>query len=131
MDSKPKNCIAISESFQSVLPMADMFMTDYPSTTFLEMLTTDRPILFCGYELTWPWADDWHPSNQEMWSERVAYADGLDEYLGLMRTYFREERFQPVESTNTLLKMFGTHLDDGKSVERAYEFLESLSSSGD
>ena len=62
----------------------------------------------------------------EMWRERVAYAEDLEEFLELLRTYLREERFQPVHSSNTLLKLFGTHLDDGNSTTRAHAFLRSL-----
>ena len=126
-DGRIRNCTVSTAPFTSLIPIADLFVTDYPSTSFLEMLTTDHPILVCGYQLPWPWAPGrWHPSVLEMWQERVAYADGLEEFLELLRTYLREERFQPVRSHNTLLKLFGTHLDDGGSVDRAYTFLESV-----
>lgn len=122
-----ENCTVITEPFVSLLHMADMFISDYPSTSFLEMLTTDRPILFCGEFLTQRWAPGkWHPSVLEMWKERVAYADDLEEFLKMLRIYLREERFQPVQSSNTLLKLFGTHLDDGNSAQRAHDFLKSL-----
>ena len=62
-DRQIPNCIVSTQPLTSLLSVADMFVTDYPSTTFLEMLTTDRPILFCGYQLPWPWAPNkWHPS---------------------------------------------------------------------
>lgn len=122
-----KNVAVITEPFLSVLGMADMFITDFPSTPFVEMLTTDKPILVCGQDFPTPWAPGvWHPSVLEMWKERVAYADDLEGFLDMVRSFIREDRFQPVNSNNTMLKLFGTHLDDGKSVERAYEFLRSL-----
>jgi hypothetical protein len=126
-DWRLKNCMVVDEPFTSLLPLADMFVTDYPATSFLEMLTTDRPILCCGYQLPWPWTPGkWHPSVLEMWRERVVYADDLEEFLELLRTHLREERFQPVGNNNALLKLFGTHLDDGCSAQRAHAFLESL-----
>ena len=126
-DKQLKNVAVITEPFLSLLPMGDMFITDYPALPLLEMLTTDRPILLCGYLQPWPWAPGkWHPSVLDMYKERIAYADDLEEFLELLRTYLREEQFQPVRSENTLLKLFGTHLDDGKSVDRAYAFLEPL-----
>ncbi len=126
-DNQLKNVAVITEPFLSLLPMGDMFITDYPALPLLEMLTTDRPILLCGYLQPWPWAPGkWHPSVLDMYKERIAYADGLEEFLELLRTYLREEQFQSVRSENTLLKLFGTHLDDGKSVDRAYAFLEPL-----
>ena len=104
-----------------------MFITDYPSTSFLEMLTTDRPILFCGHELPKKFdPDKWHPSFLDMWKERVSYAEDLKDFLNLLRTSLREKRFKPVESEDTLLRLFGTHLNDGKSAERAHAFLENL-----
>ena len=129
-DRRLVNCVTMTEPLTSLLPMADMFITDYPTTSFLEMLTTDRPILVCGYQLPRRWAADWHPSVLEMWKERVVYADDLEEFLELLRVHLKEERFQPVQSANTLLKLFGTHLDDGQSVHRAHVFLESLAGAG-
>jgi hypothetical protein len=126
-DRRLKNCVAVIEPFTSLLPIADLFIGDHCSTAFLEMLTTDRPVLFCGHLLPSPWAPGkWHPSLLEMWKERVAYSDQMDAFLESLRSYLREDRFQPVESNNTLLKLFGTHLDDGKSVQRAHDFLKSL-----
>ena len=126
-DQQLKNVSVMTEPFLSLLPMGDMFITDYPALPLMEMLTTDRPILMCGYLQPWPWAPGkWHPSVLDMYKERIAYADGLEEFLEMLRTYLKEERFQPVRSENTLLKLFGTHLDDGKSVDRAYAFLEPL-----
>lgn len=126
-DRHLENCVISTEPFVSMIPMADMFITDYPSTTFFEMLTTDRPILVCGHDLPKKFnPEKWHPSNLDMWKERVVYADDLDEFLNLFRTHLKEERFQAVRSEDTLLRLFGTHLNDCKSAERAHAFLENL-----
>ena len=129
-DRRLANCVTMTEPLTSLLPMADMFITDYPTTSFLEMLTTDRPILVCGHQLPRRWAADWHPSVLDMWKERVVYADDLEKFLDLLRAHLKEERFQAVQSANTLLKLFGTHLDDGQSAHRAHVFLESLAGAG-
>jgi len=127
LDLRPGNCTVTTEPFTTLIPMADMFISDYPSTAFLEMLTTDRPILFCGNLLTQRWAPGkWHPFVLDMWKERVAYSEDLDDFLDLLRTYLQEDRFQSVKSDDTLLKLFGTHLDDGKSAQRAHDFIKSL-----
>ena len=126
-DKKLDNVRILDEPFQSLIGMADLFITDYPSTSFLEMLTTDKPILVCGHDLPKKFDPDrWHPSMLEMWSERVEYSDDLNEFLNLLRSYLRDGRFHPVQSNNMMLKLFGTHLDDGRSIERAYEFLVDL-----
>ena len=126
-DQNLRNCVVITDPFSHLLAMADMFVLDLPSTAFLEALTTDKPILYTGHESPLPWEPlEQHPNILGMWKERIAYADDLEVFLELLRTYLTEERFQPVESENTLLKQYGTHLDDGRSAERAHQFLESL-----
>ncbi len=128
---KIANCRVITEPFGDILPLGDLFVLDFPSTIFLEALTTDRPVLLCGHRLPWKWMPGvWEPAVLEMWRERVAYADDLDEFLELLRRHLKEERFAAVRSSDTLLKLFGTHLDDGKSAERAYRVLQSLHSGG-
>ena len=106
-----------------------MFVIDLPSTTFLEALTTDKPIMVCGASMPWPWTPGvWHPSILDMWQERVEYSDHLNEFCDLLRERLKDGNFEPVHSDNSLLKLFGTHLDDGNSAERAYSFLYSLAS---
>jgi len=128
LDRRLDNCRVITEPFTSVMSMADMFITDSPpSTAFLEMLTTDRPVLVCGSLLTQRWVPGkWHPSVLDMWKERVVYSEDLDEFLDLLRRYLREDKFQAVETYDTLLRLFGTHLDDGNSALRAHDFIASL-----
>jgi len=123
-DEKVTNCVVLTGSFQALMPLADLFVTDYPSTTFLEMLTTDRPILVCGYLFPVPFERSrWHPSLLDMWRKRVVYSDDLHEFLEVLRRFLRERRFNPVVSDNEMLRLFGTHLDDGRSAERAVEEL--------
>lgn len=121
-----KNCVTITDPFSLLIPMADMFITDYPSTSFLEMQTTDKPILVCGHQLPIPMSANWDPSLLDIWQERIAYSDDLEEFTNLLRDYLKNNRFQPVKSENAILKLFGTHLDDGRSVNRAHDFLVSL-----
>jgi hypothetical protein len=114
------NCKVIRQPFRKLLHLADAFVADFPSTSFLEMLTTDRPILFCGHELPQKFnPEKWHPSILPMWKERVLYAEQLDEFLEMLRGFLRKGDFSPVKSSDEMLRLFGTHLDDGKSAERA------------
>ena len=104
-----------------------MFILDVPSTSLLEALTTDRPIILCGYRFPWAWSpNDWHPSILDMWQERVQYEENLREFLDLVRNNLSDGTFKSVNSEDKMLKLFGTYLDDGNSVERTYSFLESL-----
>jgi hypothetical protein len=118
-DEQIANCIVLNASFTSVMSMADMFITDYPSTSFLEMLVTNQPILVCGHLLPFPFGGKWHPSRLEMWIERVKYRDSLQEFTDLLGETLRECDFAPFIGKDKMLHQFGTHLGDGHSAERA------------
>ena len=121
------NSKVLTGSFRELLHLADAFVVDYPSTTFLEMLTTDRPILFCGHKLPVRFnSEKWHPSILPMWQERIMYADDLESFIEMLRSFLREGRFEPVESSDEMLRLFGTHLDDGKSAERAVAAIRDI-----
>ena len=127
----PSNCVVITAPFPSVMAMADMFVIDVASTMFLEMLTTDRPILLCANQLSKKFdPDGWSTGVRAMWDERVAYSNDLEEFIRIMRQYLDQDQIHPVQSNDTLLKRFGTHKNDGASAERAYDFLLSLATSG-
>ena len=124
------NCKVLKGPFRDMVHLADAFVVDYQSTVLLEMLTTDRPILFCGHELPVKFnPDKWHPSILPMWQERIMYAEDLERFLEMLRAFLREGRFESVKSSNEMLRLFGTHLDDGKSAERAVTALKKIVSS--
>ena len=128
-ENGPANCLVITAPFPSVIGMADMFVIDVASTMFLEMLTTNRPILLCAHQLSKKLDPaSWSAEVREMWDERVAYSTDLDEFIQTLRWYLEQDSVNPVRSTNTLLKLFGTHKNDGASADRAHDFLLSLAS---
>jgi len=121
------NCRVITEDFKKLVHLADAFVLDYPSTTLLEALTTNRPILFCGHALPMRFnREKWHPSILPMWKERVLYAEHLDEFLEMLRDFLRKGDFSPVKSSDEMLRLFGTHLNDGRSAERAVAELKKI-----
>ena len=120
-DEDIRNCVVLNNKFTDLVPIADFFITDYPSTTFLEMLTTERPILLCGHLLPFPFGPNWHPSQLAMWQERVEYGDTLEKFITLLRENLTRRKFDPVVDRDTLLHQFGTHEGNGKSAERAVE----------
>ena len=128
-ENGPANCVVITAPFPSVIGLADIFVIDVASTMFLEMLTTDRPILLCAHQLSKKLDPaGWSAEVREMWDERVAYSTDLDEFIQTLRRYLDQDTVTPVRSANTLLKLFGTHNNDGASAERAHDFLLSLAS---
>lgn len=125
------NCKVVRGKFQGMVHLADALIVDMPGLVFLEMLTTDRPILFCGHELPQKFnSEKWHPSILPMWKERVLYAEHLDEFLEMLRDFLRKGEFAPVKSSDEMLRLFGTHLDDGRSAERALAILMEIAVKG-
>ena len=54
------------------------------------------------------------------------YAEDIECFLEMLRAFLREGRFEPVKSSDEMLRLFGTHLNDGKSVERAVAALREI-----
>ena len=128
-DLNIENCFIITDPFLDLIPIADMFVTDYTSTNFIEMLTTDKPILVCGQDFPLPWnPDKWHPSILQMWRERVEYYDDLPEFKENLDKKLLSMEFNSISSDDTLLKLFGTHKNDGCSLERAISALDNICS---
>jgi hypothetical protein len=123
------NCFIITDAFMDLIPIADMFVTDYTSTNFIEMLTTNIPILVCGHEFPLPWnPEKWHPDILDMWRERVEYCEDLAEFKEKLDKKFSAMDFETVDSSSTLLKLFGTHRNDGLSLKRAVFALDQICS---
>lgn len=123
----PPNCVVITAPFPSVLGLADIFIVDVASTVFLEMLTTDRPILLCAHQLSKKFdPSEWSEDVRAMWNERVVYSTDMEEFIQTLRKYLDQDHVAAVESSNTLFKLFGTYKNDGASAERAHDFLLSL-----
>ena len=117
----------ITAPFTTVLGMADTFVIDVASTIFLEMLTTDRPILLCAHQLSKKLDPSrWSSEVRAMWDERVGYSNDLEEFIQILRQHLDQDDSVAVKSNDTLLKLFGTHKNDGASAERAYRFLKTL-----
>ena len=128
-DLQLENCFIVTEPFMNIIPIADMFITDYTSTNFLEMLTTTAPILVCGHEFPLPWnSDTWHPSILPMWKDRVEYYDDINEFKEQLDFKLTSMNFDRICCNNTMLELFGTHLNDGHSLDRASSTLEQICS---
>lgn len=117
------NCTVETRPFRDVLAAADAFVTDYLSTGFLEMLTTDRPIFVCGVALPrGATQGEWYSNLLSAWRRRVTWADDVETFLSRLREALATADF-PARLDDTLLRRFGTHLDDDGSVARAHEAL--------
>jgi hypothetical protein len=122
-----RNCRIVRQPpLPAILPAADLFISDCPLLSFFEMLTTDVPVVLCGWEMPWPFREpDWHPATVPMWGDRVTYLETLEEVEKVLPELFRRLPLPPV-TDDRLLCAFGTHLNDGRSVERAQAVIEDL-----
>ena len=110
------------EPIADVLPIGDAFVTDSPTTTFLEMLTTDKPVFVLGEDLPWPHTPS--ASVRRWWDERVVHCDDVDALLRAVRVGFERP---PLDAPpDRLLKEFGIHQDDGRSAARVVALLEGM-----
>lgn len=123
----PSNCRIVRAPLGALLAGADLLIADTPTFSFFEMLATDLPVVLCGWEMPWPFEPErWHPAITPMWRDRVIYLETLDDLDRRLPEIFRRLPL-PRADNATLLREFGTHLDDGDSVERAWRALANLS----
>jgi hypothetical protein len=111
-------------SMAELLAAGDLFITDYPTTAFLEMLTTDKPVLVCGQDLPPGFAPG--PAVQPLWSERVLFRPDLAGFLDMLRSVLVDGVTVPPPAGDGLLKNFGTHRDDGASALRVLAALKAV-----
>ena len=98
------------------LATADFVVLTFASTALLEALMTDRRILV----LVDPRFVMMRPRARELLSRRAHVATGPAEFLALYRRLLLDGGFGPLaDPDDTFLREYGTHLNDGRSAERA------------
>jgi len=112
-----ENCQFITDecSFKDLLPLADVVVIDFPMTTLLESLTTNKPVFVVMKHLCL------FPEACRMLSRRAVCADEPLELVESLKKYLTTGIYPADINDNTFLKSYGTHLDDGYSSERAVE----------
>lgn len=126
-DRNYRNCRIVQRPpLPAVLPAADLLISDCPFLSFFEMLTTDLPVVLCGWEMPWPFrAPGWHPDTVPMWGTRVIHLEMIEDIDKVLPDLFRRLPLPPV-TDDLLLRTFGTHLNDGRSAARAQAVIEGL-----
>jgi hypothetical protein len=113
--------VSRNDGMGDVLAAADMFITDFPTTAFLEMLTTTKPVFVCGEEMPSAFAPG--PRLAGAWAARVVYRETV---AGLLEALAGALATPPAAaSDHRLLRDFGVHLDDGGSAARVMDLLEA------
>ena len=121
------NGIVISDiPFVDLMWVADFILLDEDSTALNEALLTEKPIVLYDRGSQYEWLVP-HGS-RELLRRRVLVANSVDDFVTLIRTVLESGEFSNfVELDTEFRKYFGTHLDDGKSADRAAEHILSVS----
>lgn len=123
-EKKISNCRFIRDEYAlpELLQIADVVIIDWPVTTLLQALTTSKPIFVYTGHL--------HIDKEaEILLKRRAhcYSD-LAEFTKALDTFLSSDSIDTQVDLNDreFLKMYGTHLDDGKSGVRAANVLINI-----
>lgn len=116
-----ENCQFIRDecSFTDLLPLADVIIIDMPSTVLLQSLTTIKPIFALLKHLK---VDD---DAIDLLKRRTYCYFDLGKFTNDLDTFLSSGSIDTEADLNdrAFLKMYGTHLDDGKSGVRAAQAL--------
>ena len=121
---KFKNCQFIRDEcdFTDLLPIADMFVIDFPSTTLLQALTTSKPIfVYTGHLYIDAQAQKLLERRAFCYRELKELANALDKYLSTGRI---EKRLDM--NDRKFLKAYGTSSLEGGSGARAAKMLRKI-----
>jgi hypothetical protein len=111
------NCRAVTaRSMRPLLARADFIVLAFASTALLEALLTDRRILV----LVDPRFVRMRPEARRRLEGRASVASSPAEFVASYRRTLTEGDFRPLpDPDDTFLREYGTHLNDGRSAERA------------
>lgn len=111
----PNICVETRRPFSALVGEADLFFLDFDGTSMLEALITDKPIIvFAERESTWI-----RPPALDLLEKRVVYARFLEDYLRHIEEALSKQVWKEPVTSDEFLRAHGTHLNDGKSAERA------------
>ena len=102
-------------TFTDLLDYSDLIVIDWPSTTLLQAIATTKPVFVVMKHLSL------FPEARQMLERRAICTDEPLGLLESLKKYLTTGIYPADISDNTFLKTYGTHLDDGRSSERAVE----------
>jgi hypothetical protein len=108
--------------FRELLPLADAIVTDFPTTTLLESLMTDKPVFVYGGHLKI------HQDALEVLKKRVFYSDNLAMFTRMIGDYLSgKPGRQPDSSNKEFIRSYGTGgFSEGTAAERAAAFVKNI-----
>lgn len=123
LDRQIANCRILRREigFTELLPLADCFIIDSPTTTFLEALATGKPVFVFNNWFRW------EEQALELVKRCAVFRDDLDAFCHVLRDYLKGLPIgEGNERPSEFLEQYGTCLSDGRSLERAASAIESI-----
>jgi hypothetical protein len=112
------------QSFADLLRETDIAVLDFPSTTLLQALAAGLPVFVLTSHLRYP------RETEAMLSRRAVVAHDARTVIGEVQKFVGSGVY-PADLSDTLfLEGYGTHLNDGKSGERAFELVSRVTANG-
>ncbi len=111
------NCrVEVTARLPALMVRADLIVLNFPSTALLEALLTDRPVLVFvdGRSIRM------FPEAKAALSKRAMVAATPEQFVSMFRRALSRGEVEVIPHPDqSFLEMYGTHLNDGHSAERA------------
>ena len=125
-DNQIRNCRLVRDgSFTDLLNKGDLFIFDWPMTAFLEVLAAGKPVIALDQGIPF------YEEALTLARRRALMAHDVDGLIEHVARVLSQGKISVDLSDEAFLRMFGTHLNDGKSAGRAVGFLNGLVSKGE
>ena len=108
--------------FSEMLPAADAVLIDYPAATLVEALAARVPVLVMADPSLLPLDQE----GIQLLRQTARVSSGPGEFLGTVEAYLDEGAPAFGPSDEKFLKLYGTHMGDGKSLERAVAWVQGI-----
>jgi hypothetical protein len=104
--------------FARLLQSHDAVLIDSPTTTLLQAIATRLPVFVLTSVISPPRA------HLPLLMQRAVCADNAETLINRLELYLQTGDYTADRDDREYMKLYGTHLDDGKSSQRALAILE-------
>ncbi|MBI5032983.1 MAG: hypothetical protein HZB51_20875 [Chloroflexi bacterium] len=113
------NCrVVFKKRIPLLVAQSDLIVLNFPSTGMMEALISDRQIIL----LADPRSIRMFPEAKAALAKRVTLTETPEEFIAAFHAQLTKGIFKPINHPDqSFLEMYGTHLNDGHSAERAWD----------